>query len=175
MQCQCQCRLSVHCTIFENRKTTRNLSTHTHTHRRSLYTIAFTFATSKSPIYPHMSCTIPKPWLIINRGFCFVSFCFLFFFFFGRGKSFFVVWDCLYFWFALGAPPKTAAYSNRLFRCMHMYDNGRKLPFSGHAKFTCPNGTPTIQIDDSYIILLVWPFWILEFYWNSTRVTIMGL
>lgn len=62
--------------------------THTHTHRRSLYTIAFTFATSKSPIYPHMSCTIPKPWLIINRGFCFVSFCFLFFFFSGGGNLF---------------------------------------------------------------------------------------
>lgn len=107
----------MHCTIFEIRKTTRNLYTHISHHVRSLR--------HRNPNIP-VSCTIPKPWLIINRAFCFVLFRFGFGFFSGRGE------------FSLSGGARIVCTSDshlgrpqkRLHVIAHSH-NGRKLPISG--------------------------------------------
>lgn len=117
---------SVHCTIFEN--TTRNLSTHSHSHILYISHIVRSLLRlrHRNPQYiPHV---VYNSKAMINHQsrflFCFV----LCFFFFGRGNFFFTVCTSDSH---LGRPQKAIAYSNSLFRCMNMYYNGRKLPILG--------------------------------------------
>lgn len=134
---------SVHCTIFEN--TTRNLSTHTYYTYLTLYD-RFYVCDIEIPNISPMSCTIPKPWLIINRGFCFVSFCV---FFSGRGNFFWLFVLLIRTWVA---PKKrlhiVIPYSD-VWICIITVES---CQFWGPLqKFTCPNGIKK-KIIDSYII-----------------------